>query len=241
MLNSHIDINEDSNKLINILRIIQICDSNFPVGSFNHSFGMESYLRNNKITNSDTMRKWLNSFLNSQFIYSDALAIKMLYGYLEEENLDMIWQLDRLLTVQSIGKETRNGNKLIASRMTKIFLELYESEILSLYEEKILRKDVFGHPAIAFGLLMYTLDFTEKEAIFFHMYSTISTLIQNAVRAIPLGQKDGQLMLKEFCEKFVELYEEVETMDYSCFGANTPGLELSQINHETLAFRLFMS
>ena len=241
MLSSHTHINSDSDKLLNILRIIQICDSNFPVGSFNHSFGMETYLRNNKVTNSDTMRKWIYCFLKSQFIYSDALAIRMLYEYIDNENLDMIWELDRLITVQSIGKETRNGNKLIASRMTKLFLELYESELLDTYEEKILKKDVFGHPAIAFGLLMHTLNFTEKEAIFFHMYSTISTLIQNAVRAIPLGQKDGQLMLKDFCEKFNELYKDVENMDYSYFGANTPGLELSQINHETLEFRLFMS
>ena len=241
MFNSHTLINGDSYKFLNTLRIIQICDSNFPVGSFNHSFGMESYLRNNKITNSDTMRKWLDSFLKSQFIYSDGLAIRMLYEYLEKEDLDMIWELDRLLTVQSIAKETRNGNKLIASRMTKIFLDLYNSELLELYEEKILRKEVFGHPAIVFGLLMHTLDFSEEEAIIFHMYATISTLIQNSVRAIPLGQKDGQLMLRDFCEKFKYLYEDIKYMDYSYFGASSPGLELSQINHETLEFRLFMS
>ncbi len=35
--------------ILNYLDIFQICDSTFPIGSFNHSFGMENYLYNNKI------------------------------------------------------------------------------------------------------------------------------------------------------------------------------------------------
>lgn len=241
MLNLDTHINRKSKDIIDVLRVIQICDSNFPVGSFNHSFGMESYLRNNKVNDTNTIRQWLNVFLESQFIYSDGLAIKMLYEYLKKNDLDSIWELDRVITVQSIGKETRNGSKLIAGRMSKVFLELYESEILKVYEEKIINKEVFGHPAIVFGLLMHTLNLSEEEAIVFHMYSTVSTLIQNAVRAIPLGQKDGQLLVKEFSESFKSLYEKIKNMDYSLFGVSSPGIELSQINHEVLEFRLFMS
>lgn len=241
MLNLGTHINKESKDITGVLRVIQICDSNFPIGSFNHSFGMESYLRNNKINDTNATRQWLNVFLNSQFIYSDGLAIRMLYEYLQKDKLDKIWGLDRLITVQSIGKETRNGTKLIASRMIKIFIELYESELLKVYQGKIIKKEVFGHPAIVFGLLMYTLNLSKEEAIIFHMYSTVSTLIQNAVRAIPLGQKDGQLLVKEFSESFKSLYEKIENMDYSLFGASSPGIELSQINHEVLEFRLFMS
>ena len=36
-----------------ILNVMQICDSNFPVGSFNHSFGMETYLRDGDILFND--------------------------------------------------------------------------------------------------------------------------------------------------------------------------------------------
>ena len=88
---------------------------------------------------------------------------------------------------------------------------------------------------------MYTLNFSEEEAISFHMYSTISTLIQNGVRAIPLGQKDGQIILKKCSESFKVLYEKIKTLDYSFLGASIPGIELAQINHEVLEFRLFMS
>ena len=89
--------------------------------------------------------------------------------------------------------------------------------------------------------LMYSLKFSMKEAIIYHMYSTVSTLVSNAVRTIPLGQKDGQLLLKEFSCEFEKLYDIVINLDYEYFGANSPGLELSQIKHEIMEFRLFMS
>lgn len=239
MLNSVTHTNIDHT--IDILRIIQICDSNFPVGSFNHSFGMETYLRNNTITDTKSMREWVKVFLNDVFIYNDGLGIKLLYEYLEKNEKDKIYELDRLLTVQSVAKESREGSKLIARRMLKLFLDLYKCEALKEYEEEIKKKKVFGHPAIVFGIMMHNLNFKCEEALCFHMYSTIGTIIQNAVRAIPLGQKDGQLLLKESYEKFNMLCNKIEKLDESYLGGCTPGIELSQINHENLEFRLFMS
>lgn len=220
---------------------MQICDSNFPVGSFNHSYGMETYLRLKKIYDTKTFRQWLNVYLSEQFIFTDGLAIKMLYEYLNNDDFESLWQLDNSITVQSVAIESRNGGKLVASRMIKLLMDLYDFDLLKVYNNKISKKEVYGHPALVFGILMYSLEFNSKEAIIYHMYSTVSTLISNAVRTIPLGQKDGQILLKEFSEKFDYLYNKIINLDYDYFGANSPGLELSQIKHETMEFRLFMS
>lgn len=230
-----------NNSIADVLKVIQICDSNFPIGSFNHSYGMETYLRLKKVYNTETFREWLKVYLNEQFIFSDALAIRMLYEYLNNDDLESILDLDNRITVQTIAIESRNGGKLVASRMIKLLLDLYDIDSLKEYNSKIINKEAFGHPAIVFGMLMYSLGFNLKEAIIYHMYSTVSTLISNAVRTIPLGQKDGQLLLKEFSEQFESLYDIVISLDDDYFGANSPGLELSQIKHEIMEFRLFMS
>lgn len=234
----HMPIN---NSVADVLKVIQICDSNFPIGSFNHSYGMETYLRLKKVYNTETFREWLKVYLNEQFIFSDVLAIRMLYKYLNNNDLEGILDLDNRITVQTVAIETRNGGKLVASRMIKLLLDLYDIDLLKEYNSKIINKEAFGHPAIVFGMLMYSLGFNLKEAIIYHMYSTVSTLISNAVRTIPLGQKDGQLLLKEFSEQFESLYDIVISLDDDYFGANSPGLELSQIKHEIMEFRLFMS
>ena len=239
-----LNLNTDT-KILKVLKIIQLCDSNFPVGSFNHSYGMETYLRKDEIKNTETFRNWLKIYLNKEFIYSDGLCIRILYDILKEhgklEITKEIIELDRKITVQSIAKESRDGAKLIAGRMIRMFIDLYDFEILKEYDKKIKEKEAFGHPAIVFALALYSLGLNVKETICYHIYSTISTLIQNAVRTIPLGQKDGQILLKEFCEDTEILFEKIENADLDYFGLNVPGIELSQINHETLIFRLFMS
>ena len=235
-----LNLNTDT-KILKVLKIIQLCDSNFPVGSFNHSYGMETYLRKDEIKNTETFRNWLKIYLNKQFIYSDGMCIKMLYELLDKKDFKGILDLDRKITVQTIAKESRDGAKLIAGRMIRMFIDLYDFEILKEYDKKIKEKEAFGHPAIVFALALYSLGLNVKEAICYHIYSTISTLIQNAVRTIPLGQKDGQILLKEFCEDTEILFEKIENADLDYFGLNVPGIELSQINHETLIFRLFMS
>ncbi|MGL5649588.1 MAG: urease accessory protein UreF [Clostridium sp.] len=231
----------DINNNLKVLKIMQLCDSNFPVGSFNHSYGMETYLRDDRIKDTESFRYWLQAFFRNQFIYSDGLAIRFLYGFLDNKDTEKILDLDRKITVQCMAYETRNGNKLVAKRMLKLFLDLYESERLEKYSEMISKKEAFGHPAIVFGILMYEMNIGYEEAIQYYMYSTASTLIQNAVRTIPLGQKDGQLLLKESSESFMELTKIIKTLDEDMFGANVPGIELAQIQHETLIFRLFMS
>lgn len=234
MLISHIDTRK-------VLEIMQICDSNFPIGSFNHSYGMETYLRDDRIHNTKTFESWLISFFGSQLVYSDGFAIRLLYEYLEEKNIEKILELDRKITVQCIAVETRDGNKMVARRMAQLFLDLYDSKILEEYLSKMKSKEVFGHPAIVFGMLMHELEINMRDAIQFYMYSTASTLSQNAVRTIPLGQKDGQILLKTCAERFEEFVDKIESLDEDMFGANVPGIELSQIQHETLVFRLFMS
>ena len=86
-------------------------------------------------------------------------------------------------------------------------MDLYDSDLLKEYNRKLVNKEAFGHPALVFGMLMYSLGFSLKEAIIYHMYSTVSTLISTAVRKIPLGQKDGQILLKEFSEQFENIYK----------------------------------
>lgn len=53
--------NNDVN-ILEILNMMQLCDSNFPVGSFNHSYGMENYLRTGKVNSAETLKTWVKAF-----------------------------------------------------------------------------------------------------------------------------------------------------------------------------------
>ena len=70
---------------------------------------------------------------------------------------------------------------------------------LSNYRERINEKQSFGHPAIVFTMIGHHLRCsTRSTTTLYYLYSTVSSLVQNAVRAIPLGQTAGQKIIQEF-------------------------------------------
>lgn len=224
-----------------LLQLLQICDSNFPVGAFSHSYGMETYLRDELIKDRVSFEAYLKVFFKGQFMYSDGLAIRLVYKALDQNQCHKIWEMDELITVQSIAKETREGSKRIGQRMLQMILDLYEIPILETYQKRITQEVSYGHPALVFAIAMHSIGISEKEAILCHSFSTLSSLVQNGVRAIPLGQKDGQIILRDMSEFLMTLYEAIKDLEEEDFGMTIPGLEMAQMRHETLHFRLFMS
>ncbi len=224
-----------------ILRLLQICDSTFPVGSFNHSYGMETYMRNGKITDTQSLEKWLNTFLLNQFVYTEGLTVRLTYEYLQNNDKEALWQLDKYVTVQNMARESRDGGKLVAARMSHLILEIYDISLLKEYRKRMIQKKSYGNPAIVFAIAMMKIGIPVEAAITYYGYSIIATQVQNAVRTVPLGQKDGQVLLNKSFDILEKACEKIIMTEEKDLGANIPGLEMSQINHETLIFRLFMS
>ena len=147
------------------------------------------------------------------------------------------------MDASTIATETRNGTRLIANQMMSLLEELYGDTIphLFAYKQAIKEGLAYGNPAIVFAIFAHHKQVPLKEAFLMYGYSVGSTLVQNAVRAVPLGQKEGQVILNRLIDQLGELYKEVVDLDRYYLGANSVGLELAQIKHETQEARLFMS
>lgn len=139
------------------LRLFQFCDSQFPTGAFSHSLGLETYIQRGVVHDEATFHEWLQLFLNEQLTYSDGLTMRLVYEALNNEDTDKILHLDRLIFVQSLPKETRQGTKQMGTRMVKLAMELYDSEWIAWYHQQMLDKKAKLHPAICFTMLGHYL------------------------------------------------------------------------------------
>ena len=224
-----------------ILSLFQLCDSNLPTGAFSHSYGLESYIQENTVHNHDTFFHWLQVYIHDQLVYSDGLASFLVYQALDEEDFSKVWKMDRLLTVQNLPRETREGTQRMGERMVHLVQSLYEVPILSIYQKRIEEKHSFGHPSIVFTMAAHHLRVPKSTTVLFYLYSVVSSLVQNAVRGIPLGQTAGQKILRDAQPVLVEAVEKIEQLDEADFGIVSPGIELSQMRHERVNIRIFMS
>lgn len=225
----------------NLLSLFQLCDSGLPTGAFSHSFGLESYIQADIVKDHQTFFDWLKLYIHDQAIYTDGLVCRLVYEALEKQDFQEIWKWDRMMMVQNLPRETREGTQMIGDRMLKIAQSLYNFTSLTQYRERIENKKAFAHPAIVFTMIAYGLNIAKEDTVLYYLYSTSSSMTQNAVRAIPLGQTTGIVITHQFHAELQLATEKVMQLTEDDFGIVSPGIEISQMQHERVNIRIFMS
>lgn len=224
-----------------LLSLLQLCDSNLPTGAFSHSFGLETYVQDDAVHDRQTFARWLHVFVREQLVHTDGLVGRLVYEALSEQAEEQVWKYDRLITVQNLARETREANTRMGERMLQLGLELHPTPLLREYQERIKAKRSFGHPAIVFAMIAAHLQVPLRTALLAYLYSTTTSLVQNAVRGIPLGQTDGQQLILQLQPVLRQALATILQLGEDDFGIVSPGLEVSQMRHEKLNIRLFMS
>lgn len=224
-----------------LLSLFQLCDSGLPTGAFSHSFGLETYIQADAIRDQQSFFEWLKVYIHDQLIYTDGLVCSMVYDALEQQDLQEIWKWDRMLMVQNLPRETREGTQMIGDRLLKIAQSLYDFPVLALYRKRINNKQAFAHPSIVFTMIAHGLRVSKEDAVLYYLYSASSSLTQNAVRAIPLGQTAGIQVTHDFHSELQLAADKVMKLTEDDFGIASPGIEISQMQHERVNVRIFMS
>ncbi len=74
-----------------------------------------------------------------------------------------------------------------------------------------------------------------------YLFTAVTSLTQNAIRAIPIGQDAGQRVLLGTHPKIMDAVRRIQALDADDFGITAPGLEIAQMRHERQRVRMFMS
>lgn len=217
------------------LALQQLTDSALPTGAFAHSLGFESYIERGLVCDETTFSAWLHAFIAQQLTYSDGVAIRFLYEGVE------VGLLDGVLSGQLLAREVREASLKMGGRLLEIGGKVFPSAELEGYRELVRGGGASGHQPLAFGVIARSLEVPFEEAVSAYLFATVTSLTQNAVRAIPLGQNAGQRVLRDAHDAVATAINVVAQLCWDDFGAVSPGLEISQMRHERQRARMFMS
>ena len=217
------------------LALQQLGDSALPTGAFAHSLGFETYLDRGLVHDEGSFGVWLAAFVSQQLSYSDALAIRFLY-----EDFPVA-ELDALLTAQLLPRQLREASMKMGTRLLEIGAEIFPSPELAEYRELVGSGRAAGHQPLAFAVVARSLGVPLPEALAAYLFAAVTSLTQNAVRAVPLGQNAGQRLLRKAADGVAAAVIKTGILNRSDFGAVSPGLEISQMRHERQRARMFMS
>ncbi|WP_335334205.1 urease accessory protein UreF [Glutamicibacter halophytocola] len=199
---------------------------------------MESYLETGQVHDEASFAHWLRLFLEQSLTYTDGLLLRLAF---EADNDQRIIELDRLIHASALPRQLRIAAQKMGARMLAVALAGFPVPPLRSYQQAVQAGTGTGHPAIAYALAARGAGAPLADALSSYLFSTATSLTQNAIRAIPLGQDAGQRVIRQMHETVNAAVAKIFTLDDQDLGVATPGLEIAQMRHEHQRARMFMS
>jgi len=232
--------------MLALLQTLQLLDSAFPTGAFAQSFGLETCVQQGRVRSAAQLLDYLGHLLQVQVAPLEGRAVWLVYQRQAEGTLTPEWlcRIDRLLVVQRMAQESREGMRKMGKRYLDMLMKLHAIPALQDYRELIQSKRALGHPAVVHALAMQGLGVSREQAVLTFFYSALNVQTANGVRLIPLGQTDGQRVLTRLFPLMLTELEQMEAAppqgEQDLYSAGT-WFEIDAMAHEQLYSRLFMS
>lgn len=218
---------------IDFFNLLQINDATFPIGSFSFSWGLETFVQQGKIFDSESSFEFLKSELEESFIYSDLLAVRLAYENFS--NPQKIQELDEIFTASKTPYEIREASRKLANRFTKTVNEMSSNSVVEPVETQF---SIFNFP-LAYGVYCAKNGIDKESALSAFLYSQTSARVTNLVKLVPLSQTDGQKILHKLIQIFPNIIEENEQLSEDDFCRSCPSIDIRCMQHEFLYTRLY--
>ena len=229
------------------LSLLQFTDGLFPMGSYAHSLGLETYVAEGTIRDAKGVEHFLLSFLQGSVAPTDAVAAlsswrAALAGRSAKRQCVTI---DHSLEAMKLASELRDASRQMGRQMLRIAANLGGPFAL-----KGLTADLFsavqseetaGHHAMVFGVVGAALGWQERETACAFLYSTCAGLVAAALRLLPLGQVAGQQILWSLATPIATVGDEIQGTNMADIWSFSPGIEIAAMRHAKLDARLFRS
>jgi urease accessory protein len=217
--------------------LLQLASPALPIGSFSYSQGLESAIEAGLVYDPPSACQWIKSGLRELIGRCDLPIFFRQYDHWAAFNEAELEYLDRWFVSSRETRELREETEQMAWALSRIACQL------GVADEKrravLSRLGPRAYPT-AFAFMSYGFKITPLAAATAYCFSWLESQVSAALKAVPLGQSDGQRILSEL-RSIVSLV--VQTGDRPLEEATTfaPSLAILSARHENQYTRLFRS
>jgi urease accessory protein len=198
-------------------RLLQLASPTLPVGAYSYSGGLEAAIETGIVKDAASAQRWIGDVLDYSVLRMEApLLLKMIEAPAAEWNETFLASRE---TAELRAETVQMGYSL-----NRLLPELGVEPCP--YEEPSFPA-AYAQAARAWGI-------PARQALTAYLWAWLENQVMAAVKAVPLGQTDGQKILLALGAKLHEVDEEEP-------GNFAPGLAILSSLHETQYSRLFRS
>src|SRR5262245_15876585 len=231
------------------LAMLQFADGLFPAGGFAHSFGLETYAQDGRVTDRDGLLAFITAHLEGSAGPADAVAVALAVRQAAQSDVAGWIVLDERLDVMKPVPEFRAASRQMGRQTLRVAAALEDERrdpagggaFLTTLSRTVDEGLAPGHHAPVFGATLGRAGVEPEWAAAAYLYSTAALLVGAGLRLLALGQLDGQRALAAARPIITRLAAAAARAEMDDIWSFTPGLELAGLRHATLDARLFRS
>ena len=190
-------------------RLLQLASPTLPVGAYSYSGGLEAAIEAGLVTDAASAQRWIGDVLEHS-------VLKMM------EQPDVQW--NEMFLASRETAELRAETVQMGYSLNRLLPDL-GIEACALEEPSF--PAAYAHAVRAWGI-------APRQALVAYLWAWLENQVMASVKAVPLGQTDGQKMLLALGARLHEVSEDEP-------GNFAPGLAILSSRHETQYSRLFRS
>ncbi|WP_022799015.1 urease accessory protein UreF [Thermus islandicus] len=216
-------------KEVTLLRLFQLADSAFPVGSFVHSYGLESYAAMG--LDPERIPDLILADLRLGQLHLDLAALVLAFE--KSPDLEALQRLNALLTAWKPVRGPREASLQVGKRILALLGRLYPSLPWPPLRE--------GHQAVAWGIAGKMLGLEREPLALAFLHASVQALLMAGTRVLALGPERAQRMLCFLHPFMAKTVQEVLCNPDEALFAATPAWDLRAHQQDFLWTRLFQS
>ncbi|HSH07521.1 MAG TPA: urease accessory protein UreF [Burkholderiales bacterium] len=218
---------------IELARLLQIASPTLPVGAFSYSQGLEAAVEAGIVHDRESAERWIGEVLALSLARMEApILARLIAAWRTGDHAAARSWNDEFLASRET-QELRAETAQMGYSLRTLLAQLGDAAPLEAIDEP-------SFPAcFAYAVASWGID--AHDALIAYLWAWLENQVMAAVKAVPLGQTDGQRILLALGARLEAVGREAASLDDKGLGAYAPGLALFSSFHETQYSRLFRS
>lgn len=218
---------------IALARLLQLASPALPVGAYSYSQGLEAAVEAGIVRDAAGARRWIEDVLEISIARMEAPAFLRLCEAWRAGDAAAAARWNALFLASRESAELRAETAQMGYSLLRLTADLGESGGPEHWDE-VSFPAAFAHAVARWGI-------DARDALIAYLWSWAENQVMAAVKAVPLGQTDGQRILFALGARLPDVAARAAALDDEGIGSFAPGLALLSARHETQYSRLFRS
>jgi len=215
--------------------VLQLADSAFPTGGFAHSSGLEAVVQAGELRSAADLEAFV-----ADTVWQTARGALPLVGATHDDP-DRLAEVDRYAGVITWSHVAARASRNQGRALLDTAARASRHAVLVEARDRVMRGELLGHLAPAFGFVTRALDVSRDDALATYLHLATRSVLSSAVRLGVLGPTEAQAVHLRLHPTLEAACVRARAYSLDDVAQSAPIVELFQATQDRLYSRLFQS